>query len=246
MSSWRQTNPDFEVRVWSEHNFDVAQSKYAARALELKRYAFVSDYVRAVVLVDQGGVYLDADVELKGSLEPFLRHAAFTGFETPGLPVTAVWGSTAGHPLARAVLDYYEDREYEVTEKPNTVFIAEIMATEFKVDVLRDELQEGAEGLTVYPSHTFCLDLPSNVASHHFYGSWLPGTSNRYKAYINSAWHLEKALEHSNRLGDHVMLARVLGQLGFRRSSRAALHLLLAFGYRLAQRAVTVLRSRGN
>ena len=41
-----------------------------------KKYAFLSDYVRLLVVAEHGGVYFDTDVEL-------LVHDAFFGFETP-------------------------------------------------------------------------------------------------------------------------------------------------------------------
>ena len=44
-------------------------------------WAFVSDYARIKILYEQGGVYMDVDVELIKNIYPLLRDKAFMGFE---------------------------------------------------------------------------------------------------------------------------------------------------------------------
>jgi glycosyl transferase-like sugar-binding protein len=172
--SWRKHCPDFELIEWNEGNFDLDRFPIAAAAFKRKKYAFVSDVARAHALYTQGGVYVDADVEIRRSLDPFLDHRAFTGFEQKGTPFTAVWGSTPGHRLARLVLEYYQHAtESEVIDVPNTGFVKDILERSFGVKSDVDALQECSDGLWIYPSTTFCVNLPENYATHHFANSWM-------------------------------------------------------------------------
>lgn len=86
MESWKRFCPDYEIKLWNEDSFDFSSCRYAAEAYENRKYAFVTDYVRLVVLYEYGGIYLDTDVELLKPLDPLLSKAGYAGFEngSPG------------------------------------------------------------------------------------------------------------------------------------------------------------------
>lgn len=177
VESWRTHCPEWELRLWNEDTFDVDAHPFTASAYRSRQFAFVSDYVRAWALHEFGGVYLDTDVELKQSLNPFVVHEAFSGFELRGFPFTAVWGARPKHGLSARVLNRYAGTTCGVDEPPNTTWIADLIATAYGIDRDRDCLQTGTDGtdtIHIYPSTHFCLDLPVNVATHHFLGSWVP------------------------------------------------------------------------
>ncbi len=81
IDSWKRFCPDYEIKLWNEDSFDFSSCKYAKQAYENGKYAFVTDYVRLVVLYEYGGIYLDTDVELIKPLDPLLSKAGFAGFE---------------------------------------------------------------------------------------------------------------------------------------------------------------------
>lgn len=171
--SWQEHCPEYEIIEWNEDNFSVESFPITAVAYKRRKFAFVSDFVRAFALYNHGGIYLDADVEVRHSLDRFLCHTAFTGFEETTIPFTAVWGSVRNHLLARMILDYYATADpVRVIGIPNTRFITQILRRHFNVDPDRDELQHGAEGLVVYPSNFFCVNIPEHYAVHHFANSW--------------------------------------------------------------------------
>ena len=65
MESWKTFMPDFEIKVWDENIFNPYEScTYVKQAYEVKKWAFVSDYVRLKALYEYGGIYLDTDMEL--------------------------------------------------------------------------------------------------------------------------------------------------------------------------------------
>lgn len=73
--------PDYEFKLWNEENFNVNSTLWTQHAYELKKYAFVSDYVRLKALYEYGGIYLDTDIKILKSFNPLLKNEGFIGFE---------------------------------------------------------------------------------------------------------------------------------------------------------------------
>ena len=74
--------PGWKLKRWDESNFDINSTQWTSSAYKKKKYAFVSDFVRLKALYEEGGLYLDTDVELLKTIEPLIeRWQSFTGFE---------------------------------------------------------------------------------------------------------------------------------------------------------------------
>ncbi len=194
LDSWKKNLPDYEIIEWNESNFDLEICTYVKLAVENKKWAFVSDYARALALYEQGGIYMDIDVEVKFNLDEFLVHRAFSGFEIKGSPFTALWGTEKGHPWPKKVIDFYHTKtNFDLTT--NTVFVSDLLIKEYGVDPQKDQYQEVADGIIIYPSTYFCLDLPKNYATHHFVGTWHErDTPNPFKDYVHAYHHLEQVV----------------------------------------------------
>ncbi len=188
LASWKKHLPDYEIIEWNESNFDITCCTYVKLAAENNKWAFVSDYARALALYNHGGIYMDIDVEVKYSLNEFLEHRAFSGFEIKGSPFTALWATEKNHPWPKRVIDFYNEKQnFDLTT--NTVFVSDLLVTEYGINPNKDELQFGKDGIVIYPSTYFCLDLPKNYASHHFVGTWHErDTPNPFKDYVQ-AYH---------------------------------------------------------
>lgn len=188
IESWKKHNPDFEIIEWTEENFDVTSNAFIKEAYENKKWAFVSDYARAKVLYDEGGFYLDTDMECKQPLEQFTTSKAICGFEIKGTPFSAFFAVEKNHVLAKDIKEYYE-KQTHFEEVPNTFIFSKLLVEKYGANAEKDEFQELKEGILLYPSHYFSLDLPQNFVAHHFSGSWHGAWSedkNSYKNYVNS------------------------------------------------------------
>lgn len=188
IESWKRTNPEFEIIEWTEENFDIRCNHFVKKAYEKKKWAFVSDYARAKILFEEGGFYLDTDMELKLPLDEFLKEKAICGFEIKGIPYSAFWAVEKGHELAKDIKEYYEklDRFQEI---PNTKIFSQLLVEKYGADAEKDQFQELKFGVKLYPSHFFSLDLPRNYVAHHFSGSWHGNWSeeeNTYKNLVNT------------------------------------------------------------
>lgn len=56
--------PDYEIIEWNEDNFDIDQYPYLRWCYDNKKWAFLSDFARLLVVYQNGGIYFGTDVEL--------------------------------------------------------------------------------------------------------------------------------------------------------------------------------------
>lgn len=109
IASWRKYCPDYEIIEWNEDNFDVSINGYTRMCYEQKKYAFLSDYVRLVVVAEHGGVYFDTDVEVIKPIDALLENDAFYCFETPEYVASGLgFGSVAHGESIQALLAEYD------------------------------------------------------------------------------------------------------------------------------------------
>lgn len=112
LASWKISMPNWKIIRWDESNFDIAAApKYVRQAYEVRKYAFVSDYVRLWALEQYGGVYVDTDVKVLKSYEPLLNDTAFIGLEESKahLPGTCVMGCERHCKWVKDMLALYDD-----------------------------------------------------------------------------------------------------------------------------------------
>ena len=186
IASWKKHCPDYEIVEWNEQNYPLDQTPdYVEEAIEAKRWAFATDYIRLDVVYRYGGIYLDTDVELLKGLDELLQHTAFFGRDRSGEISTGLgFGAEPGQECVRLLRDDYlgvhfrtGPMSYDLRPCPQRnkrIFDA----YGFPADAT--EMEERA-GITVYPKEYFSpmdaqtqqLHLTENTCSiHHFAASW--------------------------------------------------------------------------
>lgn len=127
---------------------------------------------------EYGGVYLDTDVFVYKSLDRFLKHDFFTGFEQPHYPVTATMGAIKGSPIIKEMLDEYKDKKFKVQDnwedyETNTMIMSDVLGRYFDRDKV--EYQE-KDNMAIYPQEVFCNRLLTNkeesYTEHLMFGNW--------------------------------------------------------------------------
>ena len=108
IASWKKYCPDYEIIEWTEDNFDISAYPYAQYCYHAKKWAFLSDFARLVVVSEYGGLYFDTDVELLRSHNEFLQYEAFFGFENDkNLNTGEGFGAVPHHPAVEAMKEQY-------------------------------------------------------------------------------------------------------------------------------------------
>ena len=72
IDSWHIHLPDYEFRLWDGNRFNCDSVPYVKQAMQRRKYAFASDYIRLFALFHEGGIYLDSDIEVFRSFDQLL------------------------------------------------------------------------------------------------------------------------------------------------------------------------------
>lgn len=184
IESWKKFNPDYEIKIWTEKNFDYRQNRYMQEAYDNKKWAFVTDYVRLKVLYDYGGIYMDTDVEVLKSLDPLLENHAFSGFEGPNRIPTGTMGAEKNNKWIEILLHDYDDRAFVLEDgtfdlTTNVTTITNTTVAHYSLAL--NNTYQNLGDVTFYPFDYLCakdiddgrIKTTSNTYTiHHFNGSW--------------------------------------------------------------------------
>lgn len=183
IKSWKLMCPDYDVVRWDESNFDVGQNSFCKKAYEERSWAFVSDYARLKIIYENGGVYLDTDVELLRSLDSLLTCECFIGVEQDiGLITTGLgFGAERGSRAVELMLTSYDNIDFDVSRKAELACpVLNSRALRPYGYVLSDEVVD-LNGLTVFPPRYFDPISPGDTrfllcdetySIHHYSNSW--------------------------------------------------------------------------
>lgn len=217
IDSWHKKLPEYEFIKWDTTNFDVNSCLYTKQAFELKKYTYVSDYIRLYALYNYGGIYLDCDIEVLKSFDPLLLNNAFSCFESKNIIAAWIFGSRKNNPIFKEFLNYYKQHQFilsdgEYDKTPNTIPFTEICK---KHGLILNNRKQVLDAITIYPMTYFCPYNPyrkgeddfsdNTYAVHLFSGSWLDAQS-------------KKKMIFSKRYKDHYgeKLGNYLGELMYR------------------------------
>lgn len=184
ISSWRKFCPDYEIIEWNETNFDFEQHPYSTMAYQNKMWAFVSDYARLKIIYENGGIYLDTDVELIKNLDHIIENPFFCGFELEKIINTGIgFGAEKNSFLTKKMLEEYKDVEFinrdgTLNKTPCTYYNSNALKRE---GVLLNNSFQKTSDFTIYPTEFFSpksyetgvVKITENTVSiHHFDSSW--------------------------------------------------------------------------
>ncbi|NJP41552.1 polysaccharide biosynthesis protein [Oscillospiraceae bacterium HV4-5-C5C] len=171
----------FLVKQWTANDFDFdTLPAFVQEAYNLKKWAFVTDYLRLKILYENGGVYLDSDIIIKKDISAFMKCNYFTFIEyhkqafepfknlvgeggiwlteehIPGFCLQAAFiGAKKGCQYVKDCLDWYENRHFiEAGKLFQDIIAPDIYAICARKYGFRykDELQLLDDGIVIYPS----------------------------------------------------------------------------------------------
>lgn len=137
IETWKKNLPEYTFKLWDENSFDFYSVPFVKEAFVVKKWAFVTDYVRFYALYNEGGIYMDSDVKVFKPFPAnwfnyrfFSAHEYHPGlFDTDGikkltddfLPINpdddidgfsiqaAIMGSTSKHPFLKDCMNEYHN-----------------------------------------------------------------------------------------------------------------------------------------
>ncbi len=184
IESWKKFCPDYEIKEWNESNYDITKNQYMYEAYKAKKWGFVPDYARLDIIYNNGGIYLDTDVEIIQNIDELLYQKAFAGFQSPTEVAFGLgFGAIKGLEIIKELRNSYDTLSFR---KPT----GELMLTAspyFQTQFLKAKglIQNGEcqliGDLTIYPEKMLCgksyvtmqvTPAPYTRMVHHFAGSW--------------------------------------------------------------------------
>ena len=146
------------------------RNKYIQDAIDAKQWGKAADYLRIYYLIQDGGIHLDADVEMMPgkNFDHLLHHKIFAGIENNGFVNTAIIGAEPGSQL---LIDHLAEVEARFKGNDGLFF-------ESSIEIITPRLLKGA---TILPPETFYpYDHQRNTVEirdyticwHHFMKTW--------------------------------------------------------------------------
>lgn len=184
MNSWRKFCPDYKIVEWNESNFDISDCPYVAQAYQSKMWAFVSDYARIKILYENGGVYLDTDVELIKNIDPLLNDQAFMGFETKlGVNSGLIAGSVPKLSIFAELLEIYKNTLFinndgslnltSCVEYQTNLLVQHGLIKENKIQYINEIKIYPIEYFSPLNHYTGIITLtPETYSIHRYEGTW--------------------------------------------------------------------------
>ena len=153
IDGWKKLCPDYQIKEWNEHNYDITKNTYMKQAYEAKFYGFVPDYLRKDVIYEYGGIYLDTDVEMIKNIDDLLYQDGFCAFERMHVAFGLGFGARKHLPIIKALRDQYDDLEFSFSGTAN-VFTGPYYETKklCEYGLKRNGKYQQIAGITVYPS----------------------------------------------------------------------------------------------
>lgn len=176
IKSWKLHLPDYEIKEWNEKNSDLTLP-FVREAYKLKKWAFVSDFIRLKVLYENGGIYLDTDMMVIKSFDALLFNECFVGAEDIDFISCGIIGSKKNNVFIKECLSRYEFINISQKTDWGQIAIPRIITDVFRKNYnffLPFDKKIELEGLLIYPSSYF-YSLPLENKED----------SKNYKDYLN-------------------------------------------------------------
>lgn len=201
VENWIRLNPDFEIYEWNENNIDVSHFEFGRRALENQKWGFLVDTIRPQKLVEEGGFYIDADVEMIRPLSDLSANAHLLqmGYMYNCALGTAFLYAPPNHPYLVDILRSYNYIKPDLWPVSNTIFTA------YFINKVPNFLLNGKEWTNdlchIYPKEIF--EQPSFIKSrgisiHHCCGSWKKEFNKQF-GFSNNSNYISHLLKWASR-----------------------------------------------
>lgn len=174
INSWKEKLPEYEIIEWNEKNLDLdricRENRFFAECRKRKLYAYMADYLRLRILYEQGGVYMDTDMQVLKSFDELMDTNFLIGHAPYGMIGTGFIGSEKGCPITKRILKFYDKEIW----KSNLFTIPDIMVYLFdkeKFDVKIYDKEYFSP--CAYDKPFSPDDVTANTYMIHWYeGSW--------------------------------------------------------------------------
>ena len=180
IESWRRFCPGWEIREWNDDALKMVDNRYVREAYAHRKWAFVADWLRLYILQENGGFYLDTDMELLKPIDRFLANDLTMGLVNRNGKVLFNGGFIGCCPQSEVIggfLAEYDGIPFvrpdgELDQTPNTVRMVDYFAWKWNIRPTSwNETIDMGGGRWIYPADFFLSK--DGYSYHHYCASWL-------------------------------------------------------------------------
>ena len=198
IDTWKKYCPGYDIREWNLNNYDGNDHPFFKRAIDVKAWAYATDYARLDVMSRFGGIYMDMDVELIKPLDLLLSHEGVFPFCSDGVIELAMFMATPGNPLVKNLFKIYEELEIPETREGFNKYYQPLVVMQRLVEygVLMDDSFQEIEGNLFLPKQ-ICMPLDyclyelnaddDTVAIHRANAGWHEADYTKRRVGANKA-----------------------------------------------------------
>lgn len=210
INSWREKLNDYEIIEWNEENLDfyneIEKNRFLKECYKKGLWAFLSDYFRVKVLYENGGIYLDSDMQIIKNLDPFLKDRVFFGMEDNKQISAGIIGCEKNSEIMKKILDFYKEKIWNCNYYTIPAIIQNILKSEYGFEEGKLELKYG---IKLYPYEYF---YPYHYTEEFEYNKITENTFGIH--WWGKSWHTKKNklyfLEFKNTKGIKKLLINIL------------------------------------
>ncbi|MCM0725991.1 glycosyltransferase family 32 protein [Latilactobacillus curvatus] len=191
--TWSKYLPGYKIVRIDETNFDVNKYSFTKSAAAEKKWAFVSDLARYVVLFESGGIYLDTDVEIISSIDDLLIGHSFWALENSNsINSGLIFAVEKKDNNLKNIIGIYKDLVYTRSSE-SQVITTKIVTPYFTNQGFKkkNKLQRLFDGTIIYPTQYFApyhwwgggRIWGKTRTIHHYHASW--GVKDKKKVKLS-------------------------------------------------------------
>lgn len=191
--SWKEKMQGYEIVEINEKNFDMnyhlTRNKFFKKCYELKLWAYVADYMRVHYLYENGGIFLDTDMEIIKNffeieeIKNISNIDFFTSFESDEGIGLGLFGVKPKSIILKKIIKFYEKEVWETPYFTLPQIIRYILINKLGYDITKKEIIDKEKGILILKKEYFYPFLPhekwdksmikdENFAIHWWYHSW--------------------------------------------------------------------------
>ncbi len=204
INSWKKYCPDYEIKEWNESNYDISSAPlFVRQAYEAKKWGFVPDYIRAEIIYNNGGIYLDTDVEIIKNFDNLLNNYCVFGFEdNENVNLGHGFAAEKGCVILKEIMEQYTDIPFVLEDGSYYMVPSPQINTKIFVNhgLVHNGLTQTLDNkILVYSTDYFCpkswytgltKKTRNTYSIHHFDASW--HTPEEKEVFINKYLLIKK------------------------------------------------------
>ena len=202
IDTWRRhLGSDWIIKEWNESNFDIDSIPFLRQAYDAKKFGIAVDPIRATVLYQFGGVWMDTDVIMTRDPSPFLQYDFFASYESEQWLNVGTLGVRPGLSIMRELMQLYQTVTLPATTDEFTKEIGTGPMTITRLLEKHIGLQPDGFPCTISHNDTryriehagaFCLnDEPNgayNYTQHLYSASWMDEPASSWATTVRQSY----------------------------------------------------------